>query len=58
MKETHKLYSNIKRIHTKVTHLMILLVVLNFEHYKRGGSLVTRYNGMKVTFTEKILVGR
>ena len=42
---------------------MILLVLLNFECQKGGGDHCTgylpRYSGrMKVTFTEKILVGR
>ena len=44
MKETHKLYKvdnfiliNVKRIHVKVTHLMILLVLLNFERQRGGG---------------------
>ena len=44
MKETYKLYKvdnfiliNIKRIHVKVTNLMILLVLLNFERQRGGG---------------------
>ena len=44
---------------------MILLVLLNFERQRGGGGGVTalvrylpRYSGMKVTFTEKILVER
>ena len=49
MKETHKLYRvdnfilNIKIIHTKVTDLIILFVLSNFECY----------SGTKVKFTEK-----
>ena len=42
---------------------MIMLVLLNFECQRGGGSHCTGYlprysGGMKVTFTEKILVGR
>ena len=46
MKETHKLYKvdnfiliNVKRIHVKVTNLMILLVLLNIERQRGGGGV-------------------